>query len=303
MTVKGIDVASYQPTSYDTDGITFVFIKATEGTSYVNPKQAGQTAHAREHNLVCGFYHFLHPGNIAAQARYFVDRCASLPGDILACDWESSSAGAASGAEKDTFIKAVKELRPDHRVVLYCNTTFWKQRDTTSYAGDGLWIADPSAPTGKPRIQAPWLFHQYSISGGMDRNLANFTSQAALRAWAAGTGSTSTEQEDDMQLNDKVTLNGWVPKQWPKDEGLADGTISVQTALGSGYGYARQAAQNSAAVLAQLGAQQATIERLVTALGDGGGLTAAEIQAAAEAGAQAALDRLGAALTDDTEES
>jgi hypothetical protein len=114
------------------------------------------------------------------------------------------------------------------------------------------------------------------------------------------------KEEDDMQLSDQVTLGDWVAKRWPDDKGLQDGRISVNTALGSGYAHARTAAtlarvaaDNSTHILAQLGAQQATIEKLVEALGTDGGLTAEEIKAAAAAGAQAALDRLAAALKED----
>jgi hypothetical protein len=193
VSVQGIDVASYQTATFDTDGLDFVFIKATEGTSYVNPKQTAQAAHARAAGCVVGFYHFLHPGDVAAQAAYFVERCASRAGDVLACDWEPTSSGTASNADKDAFIKAVKRLRPDHKVVLYCDVSRWTGVDKTSYAGDGLWIADPNHPAGHPSIKAPWLFHQYGIRG-TDRDLGNFTSRAALAVWAAGS------KEDDMPL-------------------------------------------------------------------------------------------------------
>ena len=61
-------------------------------------------------------------------------------GDLLAVDWETTGDGThASNAEKDRFIRKVKELRPDHRVLLYANRNFWLNIDTTAYAGDGLW--------------------------------------------------------------------------------------------------------------------------------------------------------------------
>jgi GH25 family lysozyme M1 (1,4-beta-N-acetylmuramidase) len=183
--IKGIDVASYQAATFTTSGLDFVFVKATEGTSYVNPKMNRQAATARTAGLALGFYHFLHPGNIQAQAEYFVDRCASLEGDLLVCDWETTTTGKRpTNVEKDAFLKAVKKLRPGHRVGLYCNTDYWLNRDTTSYAADFLWIADPNHPAGKPNIKAKWLFHQYSITGGVDRNVAKFADRAALRKWA-----------------------------------------------------------------------------------------------------------------------
>jgi GH25 family lysozyme M1 (1,4-beta-N-acetylmuramidase) len=181
--LRGIDVSAYQSSSYGTDGLSFVFIKATEGRSYTNPKLAAQTKRARDAGLVVGFYHFLWPGNIKAQAAYFVEECASKADDLLAVDWEwTGDHTHASNAEKDSFIREVKRLRPHHRVLLYTNRDFWLNVDTTSYAGDGLWIAD-YVTAGKPRIQAEWRFHQYA-STPVDKDVADFSSKSALRSWA-----------------------------------------------------------------------------------------------------------------------
>ncbi|MEW1604208.1 glycoside hydrolase family 25 protein [Streptomyces sp. NPDC093808] len=183
--LRGIDVSAYQSSSYDTDGLSFVFIKATEGRSYTNPRLSAQTERAREAGLVVGFYHFLWPGNLTAQAEYFVRKAPERQGDVLAVDWETTGEGThASNAEKDRFIGKVKELRPDNRVILYCNRNFWLNVDTTSYAGDGLWIAD-YVTAGKPRIQAEWRFHQYT-DDPLDKNVADFPSRPALKEWAEG---------------------------------------------------------------------------------------------------------------------
>ncbi|MGX1566012.1 glycoside hydrolase family 25 protein [Streptomyces sp. NPDC055506] len=181
--LRGIDVSAYQSSSYATDGLSFVFVKATEGRSYVNPKLAAQTKRARDAGLVVGFYHFLWPGNLSAQAEYFVGKAPERAGDILAVDWETTSNGThASNAEKDLFIRKLKDLRPNNQVVLYCNRNFWLTVDKTSYAGDGLWIAD-YVSAGKPRIKAKWRFHQYT-DNPLDKNVADFESKAALRRWA-----------------------------------------------------------------------------------------------------------------------
>lgn len=180
--LRGIDVSSHQ-SSFDPDGLDFVITKATEGRSYVNPRMSDQAKKARDAGCVVGFYHFLWPGNIKAQAEYFVSKAGERKGDLLAADWERTSEGsAASNAQKDQFIREVKKLRPSHRVLLYCNRDFWLNRDTTSYAGDGLWIAD-YVSAGKPRIQAKWRIHQYT-SNPLDKNVADFSSRAALRDWA-----------------------------------------------------------------------------------------------------------------------
>ncbi|MFF0630395.1 GH25 family lysozyme [Streptomyces sp. NPDC004296] len=183
MTVRGIDVSSYQPSSYPTAGLDFVFVKATEGTSYINPRMTAQAAHARRNGLVVGFYHFLRPGDMKAQAAYFVEKCASVEGDPLFADWEDAG---VSCAQKDAFLAEVRRLRgATHRVGLYCNLDYWKTRDTTGTAGDALWIAD-YVTAGRPRIKAKWLFHQHT-DRPLDTNVAAFADRAALRAWATGT--------------------------------------------------------------------------------------------------------------------
>ncbi|MDQ0949523.1 GH25 family lysozyme M1 (1,4-beta-N-acetylmuramidase) [Streptomyces phaeochromogenes] len=181
--LRGIDVSAYQSSSYSTEGLSFVFVKATEGRTYVNPKLSAQTKRARDAGCVVGFYHFLWPGNLTAQAEYFVGKAPEKAGDILAVDWETTGDGThATNAEKDRFIRKVKELRPNNRVVLYCNRNYWLNVDTTSYAGDGLWIAD-YVTAGKPRIQAKWRFHQYT-DDPLDKNMARFDTIADLREWA-----------------------------------------------------------------------------------------------------------------------
>ncbi|MFC9651795.1 glycoside hydrolase family 25 protein [Streptomyces sp. NPDC059892] len=182
MTTKGIDVSSHQSSSYSTADLDFVFVKATEGTSYVNPKMTAQAGRARDAGLVVGFYHFLRPGDMKAQARYFVEKCASVEYDPLFADWEDDG---VSCAEKDAFISEVKRLRgSNHRVGLYCGQYYWLHRDTTSNVGDALWIAD-YVTAGKPRIKAAWKFHQYTDTP-VDTNVGKFADRAALKKWTRG---------------------------------------------------------------------------------------------------------------------
>jgi hypothetical protein len=239
--IKGIDVSDYQGTGFSTSGLSFVIVKATEGRSYVNPKQSAQAKRARDAGLVVGFYHFLWPGNIQAQAEYFVEKCASTGHDLLFVDWETTSSGThASGAEKDQFIRAVQKLRgSSHRVGLYCNRNFWVSHDTTSFAGDALWIADYNGKPGSPGITAHWLFHQYT-SSPIDTNVARFDSLSALRTWAGGSGSST---EDDMPkyvnlgLEKPYTIRAgqnWdaieFTKEWTDETGdhATDGSVFVR---------------------------------------------------------------------------
>ncbi|MYS19173.1 Lyzozyme M1 (1,4-beta-N-acetylmuramidase), GH25 family [Streptomyces sp. DvalAA-14] len=190
MTVRGIDVASYQPPTPAVAGNSFVWVKATEGLTYVNPHMASQAAAARKAGAVVGFYHFLHPGGIAAQVAHFLKTAPEQAGDMFGCDWETPQPPdkAASSEEKDQFLRVLKgATKVPHRVVLYCNLDFWLHRDKTSQCGDGLWIADPNSPAGHPKVQHAWTFHQYGITAGTDQNVGQFADINSLRAWAGVT--------------------------------------------------------------------------------------------------------------------
>lgn len=178
--MEGQDWAGYQSENQSTSGIDFVAIKATEGHTFTNSKVNKQAAHARTTGLQVDFYHFLRDGDMKAQAAYFVKQAPSIDGDGLWADWEDSN---VSNAEKDEFMKEVKRLRPTHKVGLYANLAFWLHHDTTSYCGDMLWIADPSAPKGHPRIQHEWLYHQYGSPNGLDRNYCTMKTRADLKAF------------------------------------------------------------------------------------------------------------------------
>ncbi|MFE3517516.1 glycoside hydrolase family 25 protein [Streptomyces sp. NPDC059166] len=181
--LHGVDVSAFQ-TEFDTDGLDFVFVKATEGRSYVNPKLRSQVKRVRDSECVLGFYHFLWPGHPKDQAAYFLEHASPREGDLLAVDWEQTGEGTRAGsADKDRFIREVKRLSPRHRVLLYCNRAFWTGHDTSGYAGDGLWIADYGKPAA-PRIEAAWRIHQYT-DHPLDKNVADFATREAMRSWAA----------------------------------------------------------------------------------------------------------------------
>ena len=182
--LNAIDISSLQPHP-GLSGVDVVLIKASEGHTYASPQRGSQEKTARGAGKQVAWYHFLWPGSIQAQAEWFI-RCANpQPGDVLACDWETTTAGArASCAQKDAFLAVVKKLRPHLGVVLYCNLDFWKNRDTTSNAGDGLWIADPGAAAGHPRVSHSWVIHQYGIRHSTDVDVCNFATVADWKKWA-----------------------------------------------------------------------------------------------------------------------
>lgn len=180
MSVKVLDVSSHQSSTFPLTGIDGLIVKATEGTSYQNPKHSAQVAYGRAHGLVIGHYHYAHSGNIHGQVNYFLDHIKPKSHDFLAMDWEESG---VSDDEKDDFLSYL-DSKTSLRVILYCNRDYWLNHDDTSRCGDGLWIADYSAPAGKPRIQHPHLLHQYD-STPMDISLGTWSNRASMASWAA----------------------------------------------------------------------------------------------------------------------
>lgn len=179
--IHGIDVASYQSATPDLTGQDFCVVKATQGTTYVSAKHASQVATARAKGLVVGHYHFVKGSGMDAQADYFLSHAAPQADEFLVLDWESPD---VTDAEKGEFIAHLKSKAGGRKVGLYCNLDYWTNRDSSQVVGDFLWIADPSADAGKPRITHAWTIHQYSSAGGTDHNVANFTSRSAMATWA-----------------------------------------------------------------------------------------------------------------------
>ncbi|MFK0140727.1 GH25 family lysozyme [Streptomyces murinus] len=197
MTVKGIDVSSYQSSSFSTSGLAFVIVKRTEGVGYTNPKASAQVAHAREAGLIVGHYHYPHIANGAVrEADYFLAQLGKdlHAGDLLVLDWEWYGQGGITSSQadafKDAFLARVKAKAPGHRVGLYADRNNWLHVDLNSNAGDFLWIAD-YVTAGKPRIEAKWTIHQYTDAApqGGDGNVANFATAADMKAWANPTAT------------------------------------------------------------------------------------------------------------------
>ncbi|MEU2870432.1 glycoside hydrolase family 25 protein [Streptomyces olivoreticuli] len=208
MGIYGQDWASYQPSEPDVSGLGFAFVKITEGLSYINSKWPAQRDHAKAHGLVWGGYHYPHMANAPrAEADYFLDRVAWRPGDLVVLDWEGyddANQGvprAHQAAYKEAWLRYVKRRLPYNPVGMYANLDYWRNVDTTGYYCDFLWIATAGRAAGRPGIQADWLFHQYSDSGGVDRDYCHLGSTRELRTWALSfrpEPPTARYTEDDM---------------------------------------------------------------------------------------------------------
>lgn len=192
--ITGVDVSSYQNSTYDISGQSFAIVKATESTSYTNPEYTAQVAHARNAGLVVGHYHYLSAsGDAAAEFAYFASVARVVEGDIIALDWEASDASAGA---RDVWLNAAQAHFPQNKVILYCDVDYWVNHDPTHSAADGLWIADYNGGS-RPNISQPWVFWQYSSANNLDHSYGNFASLAELVDWCLGLVPHPTTNEDD----------------------------------------------------------------------------------------------------------
>lgn len=275
--INGRDWASYQGPTPDTTGLDFAFIKVTQGLTYTNPDWQRQVDHAKAAGLVVGLYHYPDMRNGATtEAQHFIDTCGVRGLDAMLClDWEGYDADnrqvthGDQARYKDAFLAVLQALRPGNRSVLYANLDYWTRVDTTGRYGDALWIATSGKPAGAPGIATPWLFHQYAVTGGVDQDVANFPTRAALQAWANKT-------EDDMPLTaaeiDAVATAA-AEKVWSFMISNDAGNLTASTHLGRANVFSKLALDDVTKLVATAGvglsdAQvQALATELVTAMG------------------------------------
>jgi GH25 family lysozyme M1 (1,4-beta-N-acetylmuramidase) len=260
--IHGVDVAGYQPKTFSTSGLSFVFVKTSEGTSYTNPFYKDQIATSRRGQSVTGHYHFLHAGNVSAQVAYFISRADVKPGELIVCDWEGLNGAWPSNSDKDTFLKALKAKFPNNRVGLYTNLDGWKVHDHTSYCADFLWIADPGQAA--PRIQHNWTFWQIGTTdiGGhkFDYDVANFETLSALRTWAQFPVETTPTPTVATPEYRAVFLNDVFPTPEGHTDSGGTGQWTVQTLLSSLYSFVADNNKLLRQIIAEIEAEKAPSE-------------------------------------------
>ncbi|WP_030347058.1 lysozyme [Streptomyces sp. NRRL S-1022] len=198
-TPRGHDVSSHQKrvdwTAAAAKGARFVYVKATESTTYRNPYFTGQYTGARTAGLLHGAYHFALPDRSSGtrQAAYFVRH----GGDWSADGWTLppaldieynpySTRHKCYGLGKARMVRWIRsfsdevERQTGRRPVIYTTTQWWKLCTGNSHAfasSNPLWIArhGTSRPGTLPGGWRYWTFWQYAAKGRLpgDQNLFN----------------------------------------------------------------------------------------------------------------------------------
>ncbi|OLB77375.1 MAG: hypothetical protein AUI14_16310 [Actinobacteria bacterium 13_2_20CM_2_71_6] len=117
------DIASYQK-GISLDGMVLVSVKATEGTTYVNPDYARVVRDAAKRQIPVISYHFLRHGNASAQAAHAFATVG--PGMPLMLDVETADNGTkATIADVNEFISAYRS-RDGLVSLIYLPRWYWQ---------------------------------------------------------------------------------------------------------------------------------------------------------------------------------
>ena len=184
---EGIDVSNWQGninfTEVANSGIQVVYIKATQGTTYVSPTFEQSYQNAKANGLKIGFYHYVTARSeeeARLEAQFFASKIAGKEIDCrLAMDFEEF--GNLNNDEINAiglaFIKRLEELtqRP---VVVYSNAYTARTVWNVEIASYPLWVAEygVSSPqdNGKWSTYIGWQYTDTGevsgINGYVDRN-------------------------------------------------------------------------------------------------------------------------------------
>jgi len=176
--VRGIDVSHYendiQWDKVKAQGISFAFIKATEGGDYVDPTFQANWKGAGGAGIARGAYHFYNFCKTGAeQADNFIKTVPREDGALpMVIDLEKSNSCSHMPGKpaflKDLAafvgkVKAAYGLTP----ILYVNLGIYNQYLSGAGAGCKLWIADPSHAAPRMPEGESWTFWQYSWHGSV----------------------------------------------------------------------------------------------------------------------------------------
>jgi hypothetical protein len=187
VTVFGIDVSHHQDLSLDlarcrAEGIDFIFIKATEGSTFVDAEFTVNLAEARAAGMLVAAYHYVR-SNASAQAQVeHVRRVVPLDVPVVP-DVEDGSGGTSLLRELVDRLRAAGYTVP----LVYLPRWYWQELGSPSLAGlPPLWSSRyPDSTVDDLRNEwADVPAHYWNGYGGLDVAVLQFTSSARVAGYA-----------------------------------------------------------------------------------------------------------------------
>ena len=201
--VHGTDVSKYQ-TAVDwhrarANGISFAFVKATEGGDRLDTMFAEHWRGTRAAGIPRAAYHFFYFCRPAAeQARWFIQNVPRDPSampPVLDMEWNPHSPtcklrppAATVRAEMTVFLNMV-EKHYGKKPIIYTSLDFFDDNDLSTYRGYPYWLRSVAGHPSEKYGSHPFTFWQYTgtgvvpgMAGNADINVFN-GSPAAWNRW------------------------------------------------------------------------------------------------------------------------
>ena len=177
--VKGVDVSHHNgKVNWEilkNEGISFTFIKSTEGITHKDKKYIENYQLAKLSDIKVGTYHFYTFGlDGAMQAQHFIRHASVKTSDLIpAIDVEHSPVNKYSNDKKyiqkviDELIKLEDELYSYYgvRPLIYTNKDCYKLYIKDDFPENLIWMSDLHKEPGKNDIN--WIFWQFSHTGNI----------------------------------------------------------------------------------------------------------------------------------------
>lgn len=203
--VHGIDIARFQTQinwpSVRASGVSFAFIKATEGGDLLDPMFKKSWRAARHAGVTRGAYHFFyHCRPAIEQARWFIANVPRTRGalpPVLDMEWTPTSPTctrrrpAAEVRREATIFMDALEAHYGQRPLLYTTVDFYRDNQLARLPRTEFWLRSVAGHPAGTYAGQPWTFWQYTgtgrvpgIEGVTDIN-AFVGSEAGWNAWLA----------------------------------------------------------------------------------------------------------------------
>jgi len=240
MSLNGIDTASYQ-TGLDPHKVPMDFniVKATQGTSYMNPDFSRMASATLAAGKLLGIYHYGGGGDPVKEADYYL---AHIPGyigkAILALDWEGMQ-NPKFGKDDVRWCKAFCDRvyeKTGVRCFIYMSKLVCRAHNWASVAKDyPLWCAQYANNNHTNYQSDPW-----TDGGGFgawkNATIYQYSSKGTLSGWWGGNGSKKFLDLDIAYMTKEewaAYAKGTVKPVEPKYPDKSDNDLAVEVLFGA----------------------------------------------------------------------
>ncbi|MEJ8757588.1 GH25 family lysozyme [Pontibacter sp. H259] len=174
-TLKGIDVSRWQKEvdwmQVKDAGVTFAFVKATQGDFRLDPFFARNWEETKRHGIKRGAYHFYKPeAPVLDQVKLFTSTVTLAPGDLPpVLDIEVASKGMTGEqlrADLKIWLEAVTKFY-GVKPIIYTSQNYYRRWLQGHFSDYHFWIARYSPVKPEVHHTDSWMFWQYTDSGSV----------------------------------------------------------------------------------------------------------------------------------------